>query len=183
MALDGELNVLSLYYKAQRCIQVALSYADMKKTPESLAIYQRAQMYVVQAKQELAQIKTFSPDALLQVSESDLLDVENVLRSGTWKSRAAWFLEHGNQDQDEVTEKLDQLNLDADALIDQLDAYPSVIQPNHLVDFPPKFQPVACKPFYFDLAANFVKYPEQSLNERTEKTTAGSGFWNIFGRK
>ncbi|KAG2195646.1 hypothetical protein INT47_002885 [Mucor saturninus] len=183
LALDGELNVLSLYYKAQRCIQVALSYADMKKTPESLAIYQRAQLYVVQAKQELAQIKTFSSDALLRVSESDLLSVENIIRSGTWKSRAAWFLEHGSQDQDEVTEKLDQLNLDADALIDQLDAYPSVIQPNHLVDFPPKFQPVACKPFYFDLAANFVKYPEQSLNERTEKTTSGSGFWNIFGRK
>lgn len=153
----------------------------MKKTPESLAIYQRAQLYVVQAKQELAQIKTFSQDALLQISESDLANVENIIRSGTWKSRAAWFLENGQEE--DVTEKMDQLNLDADALIHQLDSYPSVIQPTHLVDFPPKFQPVACKPFYFDLAANFVKYPEQSLNERTEKTAGGSGFWNIFGRK
>lgn len=155
----------------------------MKKTPESLAIYQRAQLYVVQAKQGLAQIKSFSQDALLQISETDLANVENIIRSGTWKSRAAWFLENGQEQEQDVTERMDQLNLDADALINQLDAYPSVIHANHLVEFPPKFQPVACKPFYFDLAANFVKYPEQSLNDRTEKNTGGSGFWNIFGRK
>lgn len=157
----------------------------MRKTPESLALYQRAQIYVVQAKQGLAQIKSFSQDSLLNVSDSDLGDLESTIRAGTWKSRAAWYLENGGTEDnaEEVTSKMDQLNLDADVLIHNLDKYPSTISANNLVEFPPKFQPVASKPFYFDLAANFVKYPEQSLAERAEKTTSGSGFWGIFGRK
>ncbi|CAO3657178.1 unnamed protein product [Mucor hiemalis] len=179
---DGELNVLSLYYKARRCVQVALAYAEMNKTPESLAIYQRAQTYIAQARQGLSQIRTFSSDAILKVSETALADLDSAIRSGTWKSRAAWYLENGNEEE-QVTRKMDELNLDADVLIKNLDSYPSNISGSHLVEFPPKFQPVASKPFYFDLAANFVKYPEQSIAERAEKTTGGSGFWGMFGRK
>lgn len=154
----------------------------MKKTPESLALYQRAQNYIAQAKQGLSQIKSFASDSYLKVSESDLSKVDDSIRSGSWKSRAAWYLENGSEEED-VTNKMDKLNLDADVLIKNLDSYPSAISGSHLVEFPPKFQPVACKPFYFDLAANFVKYPEQSLADRTEKAAGGSGFWNIFGRK
>lgn len=154
----------------------------MKKTLESLTIYDRAQIYIVQAKQALAQTKSFSQDSLLKINEDDLSTLENTVRTGIWKSRAAWFLENG-QDEEKMTEDMSQLNLNADALITNLDAYPSAINSNHLVDFPPKFEPVACKPFYFDLAANFVKYPEQSLSDRSEKNTGSSGFWNIFGRK
>ncbi|KAI9358479.1 hypothetical protein BD770DRAFT_410284 [Pilaira anomala] len=165
-----------------RCVQVALSYINLKKTLESLAIYDRAQIYIVQAKQALAQTKSFSQDSLLKINEDDLSTLENTVRTGIWKSRAAWFLENG-QDEEKMTEDMSQLNLNADALITNLDAYPNAINSNHLVDFPPKFEPVACKPFYFDLAANFVKYPEQSLSDRSEKNTGSSGFWNIFGRK
>ncbi|KAF1798711.1 hypothetical protein FB192DRAFT_1430019 [Mucor lusitanicus] len=187
MSLDGELNVLSLYYKGCRCVQVASAYNDMNKTPESLAIYQRGQTYVVQAKQALSQIRSFAQDALLKVTDSDLADLEQTIRSGTWKSRAAWYLENGSDsgDQEQVAEKMQQLDLNTtETLLEHLDSYPSSINPQHLVEFPPKFQPVACKPFYFDLAANFVRYPEESLAARTEKSSgSGSGFWGIFGRK
>lgn len=185
MSLDGELNVLSLYYKGCRCVQVASAYNEMKKTPESLAIYQRGQTYVVQAKQALSQIRSFAQDALLKVTDSDLADLEQAIRSGTWKSRAAWYLENGSDSDEHVSEKMQQLDLNTtETLLEHLDSYPSSINPSHLVEFPPKFQPVACKPFYFDLAANFVKYPEESLAARTEKSSgSGSGFWGIFGRK
>lgn len=185
MSLDGELNVLSLYYKGCRCVQVASAYNEMKKTPESLAIYQRGQTYVVQAKQALSQIRSFAQDALLKVTDSDLADLEQAIRSGTWKSRATWYLENGSDSDEHVSEKMQQLDLNTtETLLEHLDSYPSSINPSHLVEFPPKFQPVACKPFYFDLAANFVKYPEESLAARTEKSSgSGSGFWGIFGRK
>ncbi|KAI8635959.1 hypothetical protein BD408DRAFT_426909 [Parasitella parasitica] len=188
MSLDGELNVLSLFYKGCRCVQVASAYNDMKKTPESLAIYQKGQTYVVQAKQALSQIRSFAQDALLKVNDGDLGDLEQRIRSGTWKSRAAWYLENGSGDSDEqqVSQKMQQLDLStAETLLEHLDDYPSSISPENLVDFPPKFQPVACKPFYFDLAANFVKYPDESLAARTGKSAggSGSGFWGIFGRK
>jgi signal recognition particle subunit SRP68 len=184
MSLDGEMNVLTLYYKGCRCVQVALAYNDLQKIPESLALYDRAQGYVVQAKQGLSQIRQFDSDALLTVSQQDITTLEQSIRAGTWKSRAAWYLEHGNSSEEAMEQKMQQLDLnnEGEALVNQLDTYPSHISQDRLVDFPPKLQPVACKPFYFDLAANFVKYPEQSLAERTGKqNTGGSGFWGIFG--
>lgn len=180
MAFDGELNVLSLYYKGCRCFQVALAYNDMKKTAESLALYQRSQTYVVQAKQGLSQIRSFNEDALLKVTEGDLSELESSIRAGSWKARAAWYLENGSEEQ-EISQHVDLEN--TDVLLNHLDTYPSTISEKHLVDFPPKFQPVAVKPFYFDLAANFVKYPEDALNERTNKSSGGGGFWGLFGRK
>lgn len=155
----------------------------MKKTAESLALYQRSQTYVVQAKQGLSQIRTFNDDALLTVTEDDLSKLETNIRAGTWKARAAWYLENGSEE-GEISDKMKNLDLEnTDVLLNHLDTYPSTISEKHLVDFPPKFQPVASKPFYFDLAANFVKYPENSLNERTAKSSGGGGFWGLFGRK
>ncbi|OBZ86209.1 Signal recognition particle subunit SRP68 [Choanephora cucurbitarum] len=181
MALDGEMNVLDLYYKGCRCVHVAAAYNEMKKTLESLALYQKAQSYVVQAKQALAQIHQFADDALLKVTDQDLSELEQSIQAGTWKSRAAWYLEHG-EDEQELAEQLNAVDLDQALLIDQLDHYPSHISPQRLVDLPPKFQPVACKPFYFDLAANFVKYPEEAIADRAGKSSQSTGgFWGIFG--
>jgi signal recognition particle subunit SRP68 len=152
----------------------------MSKIPESLALYQRAQAYLVQTKQTIQQIRGFSNDSLLIVSNENISQLEQAIHSGTWKARAAWYLENGD---DTVTDKMESLTLNASsetALIDQLDSYPSALSQGtlHLVDFPPKFQPVACKPFYFDLAANHIKYPD-ALAERTEK--ASGGIWKLFG--
>jgi signal recognition particle subunit SRP68 len=152
----------------------------MSKIPESLALYQRAQAYLVQTKQTIQQIRGFSNDSLLIVSDENISQLEQAIHSGTWKARAAWYLENGD---DTVTDKMENLTLNASsetALIDQLDSYPSALSQDtlHLVDFPPKFQPVACKPFYFDLAANHIKYPD-ALAERTEK--ASGGIWKLFG--
>ncbi|KAG1056784.1 hypothetical protein G6F46_003645 [Rhizopus delemar] len=174
---DMELSILTLYYKGCRCVEIALIYNEMDKIAESLALYERAQAYVVQAKQAFGQLREFSKDAVIKVNEQELVQLEDKIRTGSWKSRATWHLEHESES---VTDKMKQLNINNDFLIDHLDTYPGHI--DRLVPFPPTFQPISCKPFYFDLAANHIKYPEQSIEERTEKQ-ASSGIWGLFGKR
>ncbi|KAI8388898.1 uncharacterized protein BYT42DRAFT_251343 [Radiomyces spectabilis] len=187
--LEWELEILSYYYKSARCVYIAWAYVDTAKTAEALALYQRAQTYVVQAKQ-MMQKGSFSEDALLSVSEDDLQKAEHQIRTGIWKARATWYLEHGvasdGSNQEEISSKMNELRLDAGnrvPLIERLNVYPSTLvdaekQTPYLVDFPPAFEPVACKPFYFDLASNYVKFPD-ALSERVEKPS--SGLWSYFG--
>ncbi|KAI9468086.1 MAG: hypothetical protein EXX96DRAFT_591867 [Benjaminiella poitrasii] len=190
MSLDEELNILSLYYKGCRCVQVAITYADMNKIVESLALYQKAQAYIVQAKQLKFKHQrvhaTDEDDGILdlEVADADIAHLEQSIQAGTWKSRAAYYLENGSKSNvdadDQLTEEMEQLMNDR-YLVNELDSYPRRIQRSHLVEFPPQFQPVACKPFYFDLAANFVQYPDQALNDRVATKSGGGGFWGLFG--
>ena len=47
-------------------------------------------------------------------------------------------------------------------------------QPN-IIAFPPDFEPIACKPLFFDLALNHIDYPD--LDQRVEKQQGGlTGF-------
>ncbi|KAI7899244.1 uncharacterized protein BX663DRAFT_521931 [Cokeromyces recurvatus] len=185
ISLDNELNILSLYYKGRRCVQVAITYADMNKVVESLALYQKAQTYLVQAKQlklkqqAVENVHDDDSTLYLQVTDADISNLEQSIQSGTWKSRATYYLEH-DTDEHQLVQEMEQL-MDDDYLMDGLDSYPKHIQRHHLVEFPPQFKPVACKPFYFDLAANFVQYPEQALKERIATKSSGGGFWGLFG--
>lgn len=68
-------------------------------------------------------------------------------------------------------------------LIEHLDNYPAALVAEgsrvpKLVEIPPRFEPVACKPFLFDLAANHVQYPDD-LTSRAEKPSGL--FSKLFG--
>ncbi|KAI9301802.1 hypothetical protein BJ944DRAFT_257393 [Cunninghamella echinulata] len=204
---ETELDILSNYYRAQRCILVALAYVDMQKTPEATALYQRAQTYVLHTKLGLQQSHGFADDSVLKVSLEDIDQLEQTIRTGIWKACASWYINNnenensldgdGDVDMDKkknnsmeqvITKKMNQLQLnvsDEAALIKRLNVYPSTLTGNdpskvpHLIDFPPSFTPVSSKPFYFDLAANHIKYPT-SLEERA-KSDKPSGLWKYLG--
>ncbi|KAI8976517.1 hypothetical protein BDB01DRAFT_853155 [Pilobolus umbonatus] len=150
--LDMELETELLFYKASRCTQVA----HIQTHPaESLALYQQAQTYLVQVKQHLRH----------HAMPMDIHPVEEEIRSGLWKSRALFYLQ-----QDDLG--MSQLSLDDRPLLHDLDVYPPTIQT--LVEFPPTLKPVACKPFYFDLAAHSIQYPEVPKE-------SSAGIWKLFG--
>ncbi|CAO3629335.1 unnamed protein product [Cunninghamella blakesleeana] len=197
---ENELDILSNYYRAQRCILVALAYVDMQKTPEATALYQRAQTYVVHTKLGLQQSNGFADDSVLKVSFEDVDQLEQSIRAGVWKATASWYInndvdmdnnDNGNNNnsiEQEITKKMKKLQLnvsDEAALIKRLNDYPSSLTGNdsskvpHLIDFPPTFNPVSSKPFYFDLAANHIKYPT-SLDDRV-KSDKPSGLWKYLG--
>lgn len=68
-------------------------------------------------------------------------------------------------------------------MIKRLDTYPVNLTKDgskvpNLIDFPPTFEPVPCKPFFYDLAANHIQFPNE-LYARGGKS--GGLFSKLFG--
>ncbi|KAI8059880.1 hypothetical protein BC940DRAFT_313021 [Gongronella butleri] len=182
-AFESEMEILTSFYKAQRCKLVAKAYVESQKLPEAFALYQRAQLHVTTAKQQLQQSRGFDDDAVLTVTTDDLQRVEAAIQTSIWKAQANWYLHNGDVSEKEAADKMQQMQ-DEVALLQRLDDYPTTLTPHgakvpHLIDLPPKFQPIPCKPFYFDLAANHIQYPE-ALQQRAE-ANKGSGLWGFLG--
>jgi signal recognition particle subunit SRP68 len=72
-------------------------------------------------------------------------------------------------------------------LLQRLHDYDLPATPTHLTDMPPKLEPIACKPSFFDVALNYVsEYPieeiEKILQDHSETKPTGSGFLGWFRR-
>ncbi|KAF7730401.1 signal recognition particle subunit srp68 [Apophysomyces ossiformis] len=169
-AFESELDILCRYYRAHRCAYVAMAYAGINKVAEAFALYQRAQNYATEAKQ-LRQAHRFSDESLLVLTDRNLVELDRVIHTGTVQVHTASYL--ANDGDEDLIRKMRELNLDESGENTLVEGLSSLS-----IDVPSTFKPVVCKPFYFDLAANYVKYPE-SLSERANKP-AGN-IWKYFG--
>ncbi|XP_020787034.1 signal recognition particle subunit SRP68 isoform X1 [Boleophthalmus pectinirostris] len=171
-----EVSLKTLVYKAYRCFFIAQSYVLVKKWSEALVLYERVLKY---AKEVQSKAKGFNN------SLKDLPDVQELIaevNAEKYSLQAAAIL-----DTDENVEVPTQPQVkDTTPLCDRLDSFrldTSLVgkQPN-LVHFPPDFQPIPCKPLFFDLALNHVSFPP--LDDKVEQKGKGglTGYFkNIFG--
>uniref|UniRef100_A0A669CDL1 Signal recognition particle subunit SRP68 n=1 Tax=Oreochromis niloticus TaxID=8128 RepID=A0A669CDL1_ORENI len=103
----------------------------------------------------------------------DLPDVQELIaevNAEKYSLQAAAIL-----DTDEIVEVPQQLVKDNTPLCDHLETFrfdPTLVgkQPS-LVQFPPDFQPIPCKPLFFDLALNHVAFPP--LDDKVEQKGKG----------
>lgn len=159
-----EVSLKTLVYKAYRCFFIAQSYVLVKKWSEALVLYERVLKY---AKEVQSKAKS------LNNSLKDLPDVQELIAEVSaekYSLQAAAIL-----DTDEIVEVPQQLVKDNTPLCDHLETFrfdPSLVgkQPN-LVQFPPDFQPIPCKPLFFDLALNHVAFPP--LDDKVEQKGKG----------
>uniref|UniRef100_A0A7N8YFQ1 Signal recognition particle subunit SRP68 n=1 Tax=Mastacembelus armatus TaxID=205130 RepID=A0A7N8YFQ1_9TELE len=160
-----EVSLKMLVYKAYRCFFIAQSYVLVKKWSEALVLYERVLKY---AKEVQSKAKS------LNNRLKDLPDIQELIaevNAEKYSLQAAAIL-----DTDETAEvPSQQLVKDNMPLCDRLEAFrldPSLVgkQPN-LVQFPPDFQPIPCKPLFFDLALNHVTFPP--LDEKVEQKGKG----------
>ncbi|XP_063332622.1 signal recognition particle subunit SRP68 [Pelmatolapia mariae] len=159
-----EVSLKTLVYKAYRCFFIAQSYVLVKKWSEALVLYERVLKY---AKEVQSKAKS------LNNSLKDLPDVQELIaevNAEKYSLQAAAIL-----DTDEIVEVPQQLVKDNTPLCDHLETFrfdPSLVgkQPN-LVQFPPDFQPIPCKPLFFDLALNHVAFPP--LDDKVEQKGKG----------
>lgn len=160
-----EVSLKTLVYKAYRCFFIAQSYVLVKKWSEALVLYERVLKY---AKEVQSKAKS------LNNRLKDLPDIQELIaevNAEKYSLQAAAIL-----DTDETAEvPSQQLVKDNMPLCDRLEAFrldPSLVgkQPN-LVQFPPDFQPIPCKPLFFDLALNHVTFPP--LDEKVEQKGKG----------
>ncbi|KAM3623730.1 uncharacterized protein V6R79_015014 [Siganus canaliculatus] len=160
-----EVSLKTLVYKAYRCFFIAQSYVLVKKWSEALVLYERVLKY---AKEVQSKAKS------LNNSLKDLPDVQELIaevNAEKYSLQAAAIL-----DTDETSEApSQQLVKDNTPLCNRLENFridPSLVgkHPN-LVSFPPDFQPIPCKPLFFDLALNHVAFPP--LDDKVEQKGKG----------
>ncbi|KAJ8363563.1 hypothetical protein SKAU_G00123940 [Synaphobranchus kaupii] len=160
-----EVSLKTLVYKAYRCFFIAQSYVLVKKWSEALVLYERVLKY---AREVQSKAKS------LNNSLKDLPDVQELIsevNAEKYSLQAAAILDTGD-----VPEIPQQLQVkDNKPLCERLEAFhldPALLgkQPN-LVQFPPDFQPIPCKPLFFDLALNHVAFPP--LDDKVEQKGKG----------
>uniref|UniRef100_A0A671YHR0 Signal recognition particle subunit SRP68 n=1 Tax=Sparus aurata TaxID=8175 RepID=A0A671YHR0_SPAAU len=156
-----EVSLKTLVYKAYRCFFIAQSYVLVKKWSEALVLYERVLKYA----KEVHPLKTQTGN----IRKTDRTFNLYIPHNSICKSAAIL-------DTDETAEVPSQQQVkDNTPLCDRLETFrlDSTLvgkQPN-LVQFPPDFQPIPCKPLFFDLALNHVAFPP--LDDKVEQKGKG----------
>ncbi|KAF8771648.1 Signal recognition particle subunit SRP68 like protein [Argiope bruennichi] len=157
-----ETEASSLAYKAHRCFYIAEVYAAASKWVEAVALYGRAEEYIKRSlknpalkdKKLIGQLKELNTKI-----EGNKYNAYSLSILGSDSSSA----QNGNADKNK---KL---------LMERLDEYvedPTLVsQQPRIAKFPPDFQPIPCKPLFFDLALNQIEFP--SLDDRIEQKKGG----------
>uniref|UniRef100_A0A672HU44 Signal recognition particle subunit SRP68 n=1 Tax=Salarias fasciatus TaxID=181472 RepID=A0A672HU44_SALFA len=157
-----EVSLKTLVYKAYRCFFIAQSYVLVKKWSEALVLYERVLKY---AKEVQSKAKSFNnslkdlPDVQELIAEVNAEKYSLQAASRSWVRAVAAHCRSSSSQP--LCDRLETFRLDP-ALVGK--------QPN-LVHFPPEFQPIPCKPLFFDLALNHVAFPP--LDDKVEQKGKG----------
>ncbi|XP_045155436.1 signal recognition particle subunit SRP68 [Echinops telfairi] len=175
-AFHKEIGLKTLVYKAYRCFFIAQSYVLVKKWSEALVLYDRVLKYANEVSSDAGACKN---------SLQDLPDVQELItqvRSEKCSLQAAAILDTSDSHQTEVASQVN----DNKPLVERFETFcldPSLVTKQaRLVHFPPGFQPIPCKPLFFDLALNHVAFPplEDKLEQKAKSGLTGY-IKGIFG--
>ncbi|OUC41779.1 hypothetical protein D917_03162 [Trichinella nativa] len=165
----------------QICFHVAEIFYSQKKWPEALALYQRTVEYINELKQSAA----WKSDENVYVSEEQLKALLMSANKGKYQSHAHCLV----QGEKEETMKTLVDEEKVIPIIESLDTFRNYTPADlkgriKLVPIPPSFMPIPCKPLFFDLALNYVRFPssldetldEMEPNKQDNKAGGLSGF-------
>lgn len=174
----GNLSVA----RANKCLQLALINADPASSfaliNRSLSLLTSTRSELESALRKVGKLPTADEDRVtITALKEKVDDVEQVVRMERTRLRAR-SIETEQQQQPTTGDKLPESNSTADSkssyaippLINRLNAPTAGLtldtrNPN-LVDFPPNFVPVPCKPLFFDLAAGYIDYNLDAIAAR-----------------
>jgi signal recognition particle subunit SRP68 len=176
---------------AYRCYHVAGWYYDAAKWPEAMGLYARCEALLEEAHAAREVATHGSAVATDPLDDPEALRALEALVDGAKaRTRAQAILAQlqGPAEVAGASSQLGDLSVQTDAsssaslsLAERLVRCPKSVEcadPEHLVDFPPKFESVPCKPLLFDIARNFISMPD--LAERAEQKKGAS--WSSWGK-
>jgi len=155
-------------YKSFRSYYIAQAFISSQKWGEAMAVFQRSLKYSAEAKKAAAQ-------------EANLVAELEVLEKAI---EGRQFVAHANSilETEATTEKMAGLDLggkDAGPLVSRLDTYyedPDLVKGKaQLVNFPPEFAAIPCKPLFYDLALYHVAMPSLDAKLDAGKGSEGGG--------
>ncbi|XP_077643474.1 signal recognition particle subunit SRP68 isoform X1 [Lonchura striata] len=173
-----EIGLKTLVYKAYRCFFIAQSYVLVKKWSEALVLYERVLKYAREVQ---------SGAGAHRNSLKELPDVQDLItqvNAEKYSLQAAAILDANDPHE---TESPSQVR-DGKPLSERFETFcldPSLVSKQvSLVHFPPGFQPIPCKPLFFDLALNHVAFPplEDKVEQKAKSGLTGY-IKGIFGFK
>ncbi|KAL1438449.1 hypothetical protein MTO96_048062 [Rhipicephalus appendiculatus] len=131
------------------CATSGRRWLQAGRYPEAMALYRRGRDYVQQA---LAVSSHLSKEAVASLKELD-----GILEGQVYSVHAQSIL--GSEAEAPTPEDNREIQL----LVDRLDTYLedkslTTSKPN-IAAFPPPFEPIPCKPLFFDLALNHIEFP------------------------
>lgn len=169
-------------YRAFRVFYIAETYAGLSKWAEAMLLYDRAA--------ELAE----------QDDDPALQELANKITAGKNRVHGRGFLEQtgapkeaegGDRNEDESAtpgrspRKQKVAKPLSKTLKERLSTYDAgdPAEQHKLVDFPPAFKPVACKPLLFDIASNLLEFPDLSAKAgvKSKKGKDGDAGGGVFG--
>ncbi|XP_061191309.1 signal recognition particle subunit SRP68-like [Saccostrea echinata] len=170
-SLSEETAVRVQGYKAFRSYYIAQSYLGAKKWKEAISLYERV---LQNAKNALKGYKSLPKPQQTQfkMEVSNLEELVHSVDGEKYSCHASSVL-----DINDVTDQMGAMTVNPkQPLMERLEDYADDAsltskKPN-LVSFPPDFEPIPCRPLFFDLALNHIDLP--SLDKHLEQKAAAN---------
>lgn len=159
----------TVLYEAWRLYYVAESYRRSKKYAESFALFQ----LVSERARTANNITTQNTDPDMDIA-SEIAELESQAIAAKVLVQSTAVLESQSST---VTNTADSNEADVPSLLQRLDQFRTGIEADQLrlADWPPSYKSVPCKPVFFDLAYNYLEYPEiHSKKPSTEQHQVAS---------
>ncbi|CAH0579119.1 unnamed protein product [Chrysodeixis includens] len=174
-AYQQEIEILTKAYRSFRCYYIAQVLTGLRRFREALAMLERCSNYATESLNS-------------KLNDKQLVDKLQLLKkdveSCKFEVHADSVLED-DEDQDEDMKYTSSGKYkDKKPLVDRLDEYKEDTQvltknPN-IYKMPPSMEAIPCKPLFFDLACNFVEFP--NLDDKTgaaDNKKAGAGLTGL----
>ncbi|XP_041978514.1 signal recognition particle subunit SRP68 [Aricia agestis] len=157
-AYQEEIEIELKAYKAFRCYYIAQVLTGLRRFREALAMLERCNTYANEA------IRSKLQQKLVDKLQTLVKDVESC----KFEVHADSVLED-EEDDPELKYSSSKTYKDKKPLVDRLDDYREDTQvltknPN-IYKIPPPMEAIPCKPLFFDLACNFIEFP--NLDDKT----------------
>lgn len=143
-----EANANELRIRALRCYYLALMYSAnvVGKYIEATALFDQASSLAHQAAEEIAACQDIeNPDALIE----SMIELNEDIEKAKCKTEAHAYL--ANLGSAGAT-----LSDSGKSLIHRLDDFDSGGKSHRLIDIPPTYETITCKPTFFDIANNYI---------------------------
>ncbi|KAG7302778.1 hypothetical protein JYU34_012741 [Plutella xylostella] len=159
-AYQRELDAQLKAYRAFRCYYIAQVLTGLRRFREALAMLERSSAYTAES------LTSDLTDAQLK---NKLQALKKDIESCKFEVHADSVLEDDEDDEETKYTSSGKAYKDKKPLVDRLDDYREETQvltknPN-IFKMPPSMEAIPCKPLFFDLACNFVEFP--NLDDKT----------------
>ena len=144
-SLEANANVLRI--RALRCYYVGRMYAadTVAKYSEALALFDQASKLATEAAEEIAACQDMeNADELIE----GMADLEQEIAAAKCRTKACAFLASRGSGASTVTSGM--------TLLRRLDDFDAGGKTYRLANVPPALEPIAAKPFFFDIANNYI---------------------------